>query len=70
MVLARATLEHLQALLLTVLLFLVSRQDRLRRDDDIKGRQTKKAQEVEQSLLSKVCSDGFVRKLSFIGILQ
>jgi len=29
------------------------RLDRLRRDDDVKGRQTKKAQEVEQSLLSK-----------------
>lgn len=28
--------------------------DRLRREDDVKGRQTKKAQDAEQSLLSKV----------------
>lgn len=29
--------------------------DRLRREDDGKGRQIKKAQDAEQSLLSKVC---------------
>lgn len=58
LVLVPFSLGHLQALLLTLLLLLVSRLDRLRRDDDVKGRQTKKAQEVEQSLLSKVCFDG------------
>lgn len=34
--------------------YCVSRMDRLRREDDGKGRQIKKAQDAEQSLLSKV----------------
>lgn len=66
LVLVPSSLGHLQALSLTLLPLLVSRLDRLRRDDDVKGRQTKKAQEVEQSLLSKVCFDGLVRKLSIM----
>lgn len=31
------------------------RLDRLRKEDELKGRQTKKASDAEQSLLSKVC---------------
>lgn len=34
-----------------------NRMDRLRREDDGKGRQIKKAQDAEQSLLSKVRFD-------------
>lgn len=31
------------------------RLDRLRKEDELKGRQTKKASDAEQTLLSKVC---------------
>lgn len=31
------------------------RLDRLRKEDELKGRQTKKATDAEQTLLSKVC---------------
>lgn len=34
--------------------YCINRMDRLRREDDGKGRQIKKAQDAEQSLLSKV----------------